>query len=112
MFYTADVLWVLVWAIIGSILGFFSIRNKPEWLLKDRLIQLALSVSMGMFFALPMYIFLIEEHKLSNRLSILLAGSIAFCISDIIISLWQKLKELLLLALEKLITVIIDRLKK
>ena len=79
---------VSIWALIGSVIGFYVIRYKPQWSTETCVKQLIISVSVGIFFAIPSYVIFVEKYALSERLSILLAGSTAFCITDLIITLW------------------------
>lgn len=85
------IIWLIVWSIIGSTLGFFTIRFKPIWTTKKKVLEYLLSVNVGIFFALPIYIILLERYKFSEDLCIMLAGSSSFAITDVIIKIWPKL---------------------
>ena len=84
------VLWLVVWAYIGSTLGFFTIRFNPTLTSKQRMYEYLKSVGVGVFFSLPLYFILQECNGLSHNLSITLAGSSSFAITDFIIKLWPR----------------------
>ena len=87
------VIWLAVWAFIGSTLGFFTIRLNPIWTIKQKFSEYLKSVCIGIFFSLPLYFVLQEINELSHNLSITLAGSSSFAITDLIIKLWPKAIE-------------------
>lgn len=105
------VLWLIVWAFIGSTLGFFTVRYKMVWSRKRKQLEYLRSVCVGIFFALPIY-FILSEHKgLSQNLSITLAGSSAFAITDFIIKLWPKLMDGICEAIPKFLNRLINNLR-
>lgn len=87
------VMWLIVWAFIGSSLGFFTIRNTPIWTKTERLKEYIKSVCVGIFFALPTCTYLCERHVFTTDLSIMIAGGVSFAITDVIIKAWPKLIE-------------------
>lgn len=87
------VLWLMGWSIIGSTLGFFTIRNKPHWTEIERLMELIKSIVVGIFFAFPVYTILCEKEVFSSSANIMVAGSVAFIVTDGIINIWPKLIE-------------------
>ena len=97
------VIWLIVWAYIGSTLGFFTIRFNPTWTRKQRFLEYLKSVSVGIFFSLPLFFILQECKGLSHNLSITLAGSSAFAMTDLIIKLWPKAIDGLGNAINKLL---------
>ena len=101
---------VSIWALIGSVIGFYVIRYKPQWSTETCIKQLIISVSVGIFFAIPSYVIFVEKYALSERLSILLAGSTAFCITDLIITLWFKLKDTVANGIIALVNSILNKL--
>ena len=99
------VIWLVVWSWIGSTLGYFTIRHKPIWNRRRKIIEYGKSVGVGLFFALPIFVSLQEHGDLSQDLSLTLAGSSSFAITDVIIKVWPKLTD----GLENSITKFIDR---
>lgn len=85
--------WLVVWSIIGSTLGFFTIRFKPVWTKSQKILEYLLSVGVGLFFALPLFVVLQETCKFSPDMCIMLAGSSSFAITDLIIKVWPKIIE-------------------
>lgn len=101
------VLWLIGWSFVGSILGFFTIRHNSEWTAIEMSKELFKSITVGIFFALPTYMLLEESKSFSVSTNIVLAGSVAFVITDGIIHLWPKfihgIGELFLKIVEKVI---------
>ena len=85
------VVWLVSWSFVGSTLGFFTLRNKPQWTILQKLSEYLKSIGVGMFFAFPTFMFLYEEKIFSPPLNMMIAGSLAFAITDVIINLWPKL---------------------
>lgn len=85
--------WLVSWAFIGSTLGFFTIRNKPDWTIKERVKEYIKSVGVGVFFAFPVFVVLCEKDIFSVSTSIVLSGSVAFAVTDFIIVLWPRLLD-------------------
>lgn len=105
-----NLIFVSIWALIGSVIGFYVIRYKPQWNTATYVRQLIISISVGIFFAIPAYVIFHEQLVYSERLSILLAGSIAFCITDLIIAVWFKLKDTVANGIIVLINSILNKL--
>lgn len=87
------VIWLIVWSLIGSTLGFFTIRYKPIWKNKRKILEYLKSICVGLFFALPIFVAIQEHGKLSRDLSLMLAGSSSFAITDLIIKIWPKITD-------------------
>ena len=83
-------IWLIAWAFIGSTLGYFTIRYKLTWTKEKKLIEYFKSVCVGIFFSLPVYFVLYEIKELSQNLSLTLAGSSSFAVTDLIIKIWPK----------------------
>ena len=106
------VIWLIVWSLIGSTLGFFTIRYKPIWENKRKTLEYLKSVCVGLFFALPIFVALQEHGKLSRDLSLMLAGSSSFAITDLIIKIWPKITDGLGNAINKLLDRLINNIGK
>lgn len=87
-----DIIYITVWATIGSVLGFFTLRNNNKWEFKRKILELIKSIAVGCFFANVSFVYFIEQAGLSERLSLLFSGALAFGITDIIITQWTKFK--------------------
>ena len=106
------VIWLIVWAYIGSTLGFVTIRYNPAWTRRQKLMEYLKSISVGIFFSIPLYFILQEVKGLSQHLSMTLAGSSAFAITDLIIKLWPKITDGLGNAINKLLDRLINNIGK
>ena len=87
------VTWLIGWSCVGSTLGFFTIRNKPQWTKQERFKEYIKSVSVGIFFAFPTCTILTEKEVFGTALNVMLAGSVAFAVTDVIINLWPRLMD-------------------
>lgn len=85
--------WLISWSFVGSTLGFFTIRNKPQWTRCERFKEYIKSVCVGIFFAFPTCTILIEEKIFGTTMSVMIAGSVAFAVTDAIIHLWPRLMD-------------------
>lgn len=102
------ILWLVIWSIIGSTLGFFTIRFKPVWTKSQKRLEYILSVSVGVFFALPLFVVLQETCKFSPDMCIMLAGSSSFAVTDLIIKIWPKVIDGLGYAINKYIDKVLN----
>ena len=85
-------IFLLIWSFIGGILGFLSFtRTTLPLRPKHRFQRCCLSVLVGMFIALPTYLYLYEEEIFSQKMSILIGGLCSFGLSDFIIKNWPEL---------------------
>ena len=92
---TADILFIGIWALIGSILGFFAFNNSPEDTPLHRLYKCLLSIGIGLFIAFPLCEYLQELNKFPRHLNIMLGGLGAFGLPDFILKYWPKLLRML-----------------
>ena len=86
-----DILFIGVWALIGSILGFFAFNNTPFKTPFERFKRCCLSIGIGLFIAFPLCEYLQELGKFSKHLNIMLGGLGAFGLPDFIIKHWPRL---------------------
>ncbi len=88
-----DTLFLGVWSIIGSALGFFALRNTHYIPTKEKLKQCLLSIGLGLFIAFPLYEYLTysDSFPFSQKLNIMLSGIGAFGLPDIILRHWPKI---------------------
>lgn len=86
-----DILFLGVWAFIGSVLGFFAFANTHEKTPIDRFKRCCLSIGIGMFLAFPITAYLLDTHEFSKTLSIMIGGLGAFGLPDFIIKYWPVL---------------------
>lgn len=83
-----DALFVGIWALIGSVLGFFAFSNSPDKTPLERFKRCCLSIGIGLFIAFPLCTYLEELDKFSKHLNIMLGGLGAFGLPDFIIKHW------------------------
>ena len=93
VFLLDETIFLGIWAIVGSTLGFLSFRNSYEKSRSERLKQYALSVSLGLFLAFPLYEYLnfSGTSPFSKKLNMMLSGVGAFGLPDIILRYWPKI---------------------
>ena len=93
VFLLNETIFLGIWAIVGSTLGFLSFRNSYEKSRSERLKQCALSVSLGLFLAFPLYEYLnfSGTFPFSKKLNMMLSGVGAFGLPDIILRHWPKM---------------------
>ena len=84
-------IYVEVFAFIGAILGFWTLRDKPG--LEKRRWEMFKSVAVGMFTAAIIYTIMYEELGKSHLLSMMIAAGFAFGGTDAGIKLYQKLSD-------------------
>lgn len=92
---TNEVLYLLVWVVTGSILGFYSFSRSYGRTRRDKFIRCLLSIGIGIFLALPIYTYLTEIHKYSAPLNIMISGIGAFGLPDFILKHWSTLTDAL-----------------
>lgn len=103
--------WLITWAVIGSSLGYFTIRYNSIWPLYKKIGEYCLSVGVGTFFAFPTYVCLSEfSESTSQDLNIMIAGSVAFTITDLIIESWHRILYSVGNAADKLLDIIINKI--
>ena len=85
-----EVLYLGVWALIGSILGFFAFSYTPERTPLANFMRGILSVGVGMFIAFPLWAYLEETRGMSRTLSMMLSGLGAFGLPDFIMKWWPR----------------------
>lgn len=83
-----DALFIGIWALIGSVLGFFAFSNSPDKTPLERFKRCCLSIGIGLFIAFPLCTYLEELDKFSKHLNIMLGGLGAFGLPDFIIKHW------------------------
>ena len=108
-FCATDCLYIGVWALIGSILGFFSFRVDAEMSPKTKIKQCMLSVGIGMLVAFPLTQYLQELHSLSKSLSMMLGAIGAFGLPDFILTYYKRMEKTLA---DKTLSKITDKLEE
>lgn len=94
MFYDrTDILFIGVWALTGSVLGFCSFNNTPDASPMKRFGRCCLSIGIGLFVAFPLYEYLQGLNKFSKSLNIMLSGLGAFGLPDIILKYWPRIAD-------------------
>ena len=86
-----DALFVGIWALIGSVLGFFAFSNSHDKTHLERFKRCCLSIGIGLFIAFPLCTYLEELGKFSKHLNIMLGGLGAFGLPDFILKYWPKI---------------------
>lgn len=92
---TSEILYLLVWVVAGSILGFYSFSRSYGRSKKDKITRCLLSIGIGIFLALPIYTYLTEIQKYSAPLNIMISGISAFGLPDFILKHWSTLTDAL-----------------
>ena len=100
-----DALFIGIWALIGSILGFFAFSNSPHKTPLERFKRCCLSIGIGLFIAFPLCTYLEELDKFSKHLNIMLGGLGAFGLPDFILKYWPKITNA---AVTKVVDRVID----
>lgn len=88
-----DIIFLGVWSLIGSILGFFAFTNDHNKPPKERFKRCLLSIGIGLFLALPIASYLEETKSFSHHLNIMFGGLGAFGLPDFILKYWSKLSD-------------------
>ena len=89
----AEMIYLGVWAFIGSVLGFFAFSYTPDRTPFINFMRGILSVGVGMFIAFPLWAYLEETHGMSRTLSMMLSGLGAFGLPDFIMKWWPRLAQ-------------------
>ena len=87
----SELIYLGVWALIGSILGFLSFAYDPHKPFRDNFCRGILSVGVGLFLAFPLFTYLDETKHFSKHLNILIGGLGAFGLPDFVMKWWPKL---------------------
>lgn len=87
----AEILYLGVWALIGSILGFFAFGYDHNKTPISNLYRCLLSVGIGIFIAFPLCTYLEEAKYFSKNLNIMLGGLGAFGLPEFIVKWWPKI---------------------
>lgn len=87
----AELIYLGVWAFIGSILGFFAFSYTPHKAPHENFCRGVLSVGVGLFVAFSVCTYLEEINKFSRHFDIILGGVCAFGLPDFIMKWWPKL---------------------
>lgn len=93
--FETKVLYIGVWAVVGSILGFLSFTYNPNKNLIDNSLRCFLSVGLGLFIAFPVYTFLSEKEYASENLSIMISGLSALGLPDFLLKYYPVLARAL-----------------
>ena len=88
-----EILFIGIWSLIGSILGFFAFTNDPDKTPKERFKRCLLSIGIGLFLAFPITSYLEETKSFSHNLNIMFGGLGAFGLPDFILKYWPKLSN-------------------
>ena len=89
----AEIIFLGLWSLLGSILGFFAFINDPTKTPKERFKRCLLSIGIGLFIAFPLTSYLKETNTFSHSLDIMLGGLGAFGLPDFILKYWPKLSN-------------------
>ena len=89
----AEIIFLGLWSLLGSILGFFAFINDPSKTPKERFKRCLLSIGIGLFIAFPLTSYLKETNTFSHSLDIMLGGLGAFGLPDFILKYWPKLSN-------------------
>ena len=89
----AEIIFLALWSLLGSILGFFAFINDPSKTPKERFKRCLLSIGIGLFIAFPLTSYLKETNTFSHSLDIMLGGLGAFGLPDFILKYWPKLSN-------------------
>lgn len=90
-----ELIYLGVWAFIGSVLGFFAFSYTPERTPLSNFFRGLLSVGVGMFIAFPLWAYLEETRGMSRTLSMMLSGLGAFGLPDFIMKWWPRFVQAL-----------------
>lgn len=89
-----DLIFLGIWVLLGSVLGFFSFSVPIHKSFSAKLKRCLLSIGVGLIISFPLCYYLMEFGIVSKQLSILISGLSAFGLPDFIIKYWPKiLKE-------------------
>ena len=89
----AEIIFLGLWSLLGSILGFFAFINDPSKTPKERFKRCLLSIGIGLCIAFPLTSYLKETNTFSHSLDIMLGGLGAFGLPDFILKYWPKLSN-------------------
>lgn len=93
IFCIEEILYITIWAFLGSVLGFFSFSYVPRKAPIDNLRRCLKSICVGIFIAFPLCLYLEESSTFSKTLSITIGGLGAFGLPDILLNWWPKIAE-------------------
>jgi len=88
-----ELIYLGIWAFIGSVLGFFAFSYTPERTPLGNFLRGLLSVGVGMFIAFPLWAYLEETRGMSRTLSMMLSGLGAFGLPDFIMKWWPRFMQ-------------------
>lgn len=80
-----EVLYLGIWSLIGSGIGYFAFGDMPKLAPKERIKRCLLSIAVGMFISFPIFTYFIETEMFSPKLSLMISGICAFGLPDIIL---------------------------
>lgn len=93
-----------IFACVGSVLGFLSMRNDPSLCVKERRTQMIISVLTGMFGATIVYILFSRKGGQDHEVSLALAGIMAFGGTDAMIKLLQIFIDAIAKLIQKIVS--------
>lgn len=99
-----EIIFLGLWSLLGSILGFFAFMNDPNKTPKERFKRCLLSIGIGLFIAFPLTSYLKETNTFSHSLNIMLGGLGAFGLPDFILKYWPILSN-------SLVNIIVNKTK-
>lgn len=88
---TFELVYLGVWAFIGSVLGFLSFGYTPSKSPRDNFCRGVLSVGVGLFLAFPICLYLEETKHFTRHMNILISGLGAFGLPDFVMKWYPKL---------------------
>ena len=88
---TVEFIYLGIWSIIGSILGFFAFTYNPHRAVLFNILRCCLSIGIGIFIAFPIYTYLDNNHMFSKPMCIMLGGLSSFGLPDFVVKWWPKI---------------------
>lgn len=95
VFSMEEVIYIAIWAFLGSILGFFSFSYIPRKAPIDNVKRCIKSICVGIFIAFPICLYLEETDTFSKTLNITIGGLGAFGLPDMLLNWWPRIAEAL-----------------
>lgn len=87
----AEYTYLIIWSLIGSVLGYFAfsdISNTPP---RERIKTFIIGITLGIFLSCSIFTFCIEHLQLSSKLSIVAGGIGALGLPDFLMSNYSRL---------------------
>lgn len=95
VFCIEEVIYIVIWSFLGSVLGFFSFSYIPRKAPIDNFKRCIKSICVGIFIAFPLCLYLEESNTFSKTLNITIGGLGAFGLPDMLLNWWPRMAEAL-----------------